>query len=1027
MLITILRLCICAVLWLSQPGHANNETPVRIGVLAFRNIEATRQQWSALGEYLSQSLSGRPVSILPFYMDDLSQAIATNKVDFILTQPEHYVLLRAKHGMAAVSTLTPLGDKQPVSRFGGVIFTRAERNDINTLPDLRDKAIAATHQNSFGSYRIQQWTLLKAGILIPGDARQVVFTSQPQDQVVDWVLSGRADAGFIRTGLIESMLREGRLAPGTIKLINEQHVDNFPLRHSTQLFPEWPFSATREAPEALIKAITLALLAIPPDHPAAIAGKFHGFSPPADYSSLESVMFDLRAHPDRLEYFDIKDIVEKYSTAAISGLSALLALTVFAIIYLIHSKRQVAVTLSERACLLDSLGEGVYGVDAEGRCTFINPKALIMLGWAQHEIIGADQHLIFHHHRPDGSVYPHSACPIHQTVCDGQHRQGDEWFFRKDGRGFPVHYSVTPVSQHEGKGAAVVAFHDISEARKADEVMRIAAIAFETQEAMVVTDASNRILQVNRAFTEVTGYGAAEAIGKTPALLKSGYHDESFYKDMWLSLQQQGFWRGEIWNRRKNGEIYPEWLTISAVRDSDGATTHFVSSFLDITQRKAAEQQIQFLALYDPLTHLPNRRLLNERLSKALSACGRHRRHAALLFIDLDNFKMLNDSMGHDIGDLLLRQAALRLRDAVRENDTVARLGGDEFVILLEELAPDIHEAITQIENVAQKMLESLGRPYLFGDFSHQCTASIGAIPFIGTDETIESLLKSADMAMYKAKAAGKNTLFFFDPAMQTEVEARTLLEHDLRQALQEKQFVLYLQPQVDQFGECLGAEALIRWQHPTRGLIAPGEFIQVAEETRLILPIGQWVLEEACRQLAIWQSQPETAQLTLAVNVSALQFRNNNFVDEVAEAVRQSGIEANKLKLEITESLLLEDTEVAIHRMQMLKQRLGVGLSLDDFGTGYSSLSYLKQLPLDQIKIDRSFVRDIHTNRNDAAIAEAVIALGRSFSLNVIAEGVELPEQRDALIARGCLTFQGFLFGKPAPISEFPKPTRPR
>jgi diguanylate cyclase (GGDEF)-like protein/PAS domain S-box-containing protein len=1023
----MLRLCVASILWLSQPVYADSEAPVRIGVLAFRDTQATQKQWSALGDYLGQAIGGRAVSILPYYMDDLSRAVAANEIDFVLTQPEHYVLLRAKHGMAAVSTLVPLAGDQPVSRFGGVIFTRAERNDINTLPDLRGKIIASTHQNSFGSYRIQQWTLLKAGIQFPGDAKTIVFTNPPQDQVVDLVLSGRADAGFIRTGLIESMLHEGRLAPGALKLINEQQVANFPLRLSTQLFPEWPFSATNAAPEPLIKAITLALLAIQPAHPAAIAGKFHGFSPPADYSLLESVMHELRAHPDRLEYFDIADIVEKYSTAVVSSLSALLGLTLFAIFYLIRSKRQVAITLSERASLLDSLGEGVYGVDAHGRCTFINPKALAMLGWAQHEIIGADQHLIFHHHRPDGSVYLHADCPIFQTVRDGQRRQGEEWFFRKDGQGFPVHYSVTPVAQHEGKGAAVVTFHDITEARKADEVMRIAAIAFETQEAMVVTDADSRILQVNQAFTEVTGYSAAEAIGQTPALLKSGYHEEDFYKELWKNLQEQGFWRGEIWNRRKNGEIYPEWLTISAVRGPDGATTHFVSSFLDITQRKEAEAQIQFLALYDPLTHLPNRRLLHERLGKALSASARHRRHAALLFIDLDNFKMLNDSMGHDIGDLLLRQAALRLRDAVRENDTVARLGGDEFVILLEELALNIHEAIAQIESIAQKMLESLGRAYQFGDFSYQCTASIGAIPFLGADETIESLLKSADMAMYKAKAAGKNALFFFDPAMQTEVEARTLLEHDLRQALQEKQFLLYLQPQVDQFGVCLGAEALIRWQHPRRGLIAPGEFIQVAEETRLILPIGQWVLEEACRQLAVWQSQPETAHLTLAVNVSALQFRNNNFVDEVAAAVHQSGIEASKLKLEITESLLLEDTEVAIHRMQTLKQQLGVGLSLDDFGTGYSSLSYLKQLPLDQIKIDRSFVRDIHTNPNDAAIAEAVIALGRSFSLNVIAEGVETPEQRDALIERGCLAFQGFLFGRPAPIGDFPALTAPR
>ena len=1010
-----------ATLWLSPGANAHENGLVRIGVLAFRDIQATHQQWSALERYLSEEIDGQQIAVVPMYLDDLSQAVAAGQVDFVLTQPEHYVLLRARHGLAAVSTLMSMAGEQPVAQFGGVIFTRAGRTDINTLSDVKGKTVASTHQNSFGSYRIQQWTLLEAGLQLPADLKNVVFTGQPQDQVVEQVLNGQVDVGFIRSGLLESMAHEGRLDLSAIKVLNRQTVDDFPLLLSTELFPEWPFSAAHDVPEPLIKAVILALLKITPEHPAAISGKFSGFSPPADYSRLESVMLALRAHPDRLEHFDARDIAEKYSLQVAGGLSALLGLTLLALFKLTRSRRQVEAALRERASLLDSLGEGVYGIDPAGRCTFINPKGLEMLGWTSEEIIGFDQHLLFHYHKPDGSPYPHADCPMHQTLRDGERRQGEEWFFRKDGQGFPVQYSVTPIAEHAGHDGAVITFRDISEARKADELMRIAAIAFETQEAMVVTDARSQILRVNRAFSEVTGYSPAEAIGQTPSLLKSGYHEDSFYQEMWATLKEQGFWRGEIWNRRKNGEIYPEWLTISAVRGAQGEVTHYVSSFLDITQRKEAEEQIQFLALYDPLTHLPNRRLLNERLAKAVAGSGRQRRHAALLFIDLDNFKMINDSMGHDIGDLLLRQVALRLRDSVRSNDTVARLGGDEFVILLEDLSPKIHEATAQIEHIAQKMLEALGRPYTFGEFSHHCTASIGAIPFMDASETIESLLKSADMAMYKAKAAGKNRLFFFDPAMQTEVEARAALERDLRQALLEQQFVLYLQPQVDQFAQVLGAEALIRWQHPKRGLIAPAEFIQVAEETGLILPIGQWVLEEACRQLARWKNQAATASLTLAINVSALQFRNSAFIDDVARALGEAGAPASQLKLEITESLLLEDIDGTILRMQILKNELGVGLSLDDFGTGYSSLSYLKQLPLDQIKLDRSFVKDIDHNPNDAAIAEAIIALGRSFAISVIAEGVETDEQRTALLARGCHAFQGFLFGRPGPVAEFP------
>jgi diguanylate cyclase (GGDEF)-like protein len=489
---------------------------------------------------------------------------------------------------------------------------------------------------------------------------------------------------------------------------------------------------------------------------------------------------------------------------------------------------------------------------------------------------------------------------------------------------------------------------------------------------------------------------------------------------MWASLKAHGNWRGEIWNRRKNGEVFPEWLSITAVRNAEGQISHFVASYLDLTQRKEAEEQIQFLAFYDPLTHLPNRRLLNERLEKALLAGARHRRYAALLFIDLDNFKMLNDSMGHAIGDLLLREVAQRLSKSIRANDTVARQGGDEFVILLEELSQDIHGAIAQIKLIAHNMLEALDKPYQFGDVSYHCTASIGAVPFMDTGETVESLLKSADMAMYKAKAAGKNALRFFDPSMQTEIEQRATVERELRNALQAGQFELYFQPQVDSAGSVFGAEALIRWHHPGRGLVGPDEFIRIAEESRLILPIGQWVLTQACRQLALWQKNPDTAHLTLAVNVSALQFRDSDFVNSVARAIAESGAPGSRLKLEITESLLVEDIGGTIEHMRPLKEKLGVGLVLDDFGTGYSSLSYLKQLPLDQIKIDRSFVRDINSDPNDAAIAETIIALGHFFNLTIIAEGVETPAQRDTLIICGCKAFQGFYFGQPGTIEQF-------
>ena len=1018
-LLALLRLCFIAALWLSAPASMGSDHPTRIGVLSFRDIEATRQQWAPLAEHLNQQISGRRFELVPLHLDDLNHAVEGGKIDFVLTQPEHYVMLRTRHGLAAVATLMPLAGGLPVSRIGGVIVTRNGRGDIRELADLRERTVAAPHQNSLAGYRLQQWTLLQAGINLPDDLKGITFTGQSQDEVIRQVVNNQVDVGFVRTGLIESMIDEGKLDAGAIKVINPQYDPDFPLRRSTALCPEWPFLASGHVPEALVKAVVIALLQIKPDDPAALAGKFYGFSPPADYGALESMLLELDAHPNRLAYFGLRDIIAKYSAAIVTSLSIVLLLMLLAVVLLIRSKRRVAAALRERAAMLDSLGEGLYVIDRQGHCEFINPVALEILGLTRQEIVGKDQHRLFHHHRPDGSPYPNSECPIYLTLHDGRKRRGEEWFFRKNGEGFPVRYSVTPLRDRRNEGA-VVAFHDISDSRKADEQMRISAIAFETQEAMLVTDAAKRIIRVNRAFTEITGYTVDEVIGQTPAVFKSGHHEYGFYGEMWASLKAHGNWRGEIWNRRKNGEVFPEWLSITAVRNAEGQISHFVASYLDLTQRKEAEEQIQFLAFYDPLTHLPNRRLLNERLEKALLAGARHRRYAALLFIDLDNFKMLNDSMGHAIGDLLLREVAQRLSNSIRANDTVARQGGDEFVILLEELSQDIHGAIAQIKLIAHNMLEALDKPYQFGDVSYHCTASIGAVPFMDTGETVESLLKSADMAMYKAKAAGKNALRFFDPSMQTEIEQRATVERELRNALQAGQFELYFQPQVDSAGSVFGAEALIRWHHPGRGLVGPDEFIRIAEESRLILPIGQWVLTQACRQLALWQKNPDTAHLTLAVNVSALQFRDSDFVNSVARAIAESGAPGSRLKLEITESLLVEDIGGTIEHMRPLKEKLGVGLVLDDFGTGYSSLSYLKQLPLDQIKIDRSFVRDINSDPNDAAIAETIIALGHFFNLTIIAEGVETPAQRDTLIICGCKAFQGFYFGKPGTIEQF-------
>ncbi|MEI7456452.1 MAG: PAS domain S-box protein [Nitrosomonadales bacterium] len=554
-----------------------------------------------------------------------------------------------------------------------------------------------------------------------------------------------------------------------------------------------------------------------------------------------------------------------------------------------------------------------------------------------------------------------------------------------------------------------------------EEQLRVAAVAFETHEAIMITDAAGTIIQVNQAFQHITGYQSDEVLGQNPRILSGGRNDKSFYTEMWQQLIKFGTWRGEIWDKRRNGQTYPNWMTITAVRDDNGVTTEYVAIFSDITQRKQAEEEIRNLAFYDALTRLPNRRLLLDRLHLALSISSRSNLYGAVLFLDMDRFKTLNDTLGHDYGDLLLIEVAERIKLCVREIDTVARLGGDEFVILIEEIAPVAEDASKHIAAIAEKIRNALSCPYQLKDKHHHSSPSIGVCLYRGVEESTDDLLKHADMAMYQAKDSGRNAVRFFDPLMQQAVEARVTLENDLRHALPNDQLQLHYQIQVDDNHRAVGAEALVRWIHPIRGMVSPAHFIPVAEESSLILEVGDWVLDTACRQLASWASSPLTAQLTLAVNVSAQQFKQTGFVEHIASVMRTYRIVPQRLKIELTESVVLNDVNDIVQKMHALKA-LGVKLSMDDFGTGYSSLSYLKNLPLDQLKIDQSFVRNIATDENDAVMVKTIIAMAQNFRLNVIAEGVETAAQLAFLRQNGCMCYQGYYFGKPVPIDQFEK-----
>ena len=560
---------------------------------------------------------------------------------------------------------------------------------------------------------------------------------------------------------------------------------------------------------------------------------------------------------------------------------------------------------------------------------------------------------------------------------------------------------------------------DITARQQAEQQLHVAAAAFEAQEGILIADANNVILRVNRSFTKITGYTAEEVIGKSPRLFKSNRHDAGFYRAMWESINRTGSWDGEIWNRRKNGEICPERIIITAVKDPNGIIINYVSTITDFTMSKEVADEIKNLAFYDPLTRLPNRRLLLDRLGQAVASSVDSGRTGALLLIDLDNFKALNDTLGHDIGDLLLQQVAQRLEADMREGDTVARLGGDEFVVVLEGLSPQPIDAAAHTKSVGNKLLTILSQPYQLAKYEYRSTVSIGVTLLDSSPQAIDELLKQADLALYQSKLGGRNALRFFDHQMQANITARALLGSELRKALEKQQFQLHYQIQVDHLNRPVGAEALIRWMSPERGLVSPAQFISLAEETGLILSIGKWVLETACAQIKAWQQQAYTRNLILAINISAKQFHQADFAAQVQAVLQCHDINPAQLKLELTESVMLENIQDTIATMNALK-KIGIQLSLDDFGTGYSSLQYLKLLPLGQLKIDQSFIRDIDTDSSDKAIVRTIIAMAQSLNLSVMAEGVETEEQRQFLLDNGCNNYQGALFGRPTTLEDF-------
>ncbi len=707
--------------------------------------------------------------------------------------------------------------------------------------------------------------------------------------------------------------------------------------------------------------------------------------------------------------------IPRFSRDFVRGAMALIVSLAAYLSHLSLTNQRLSESRSQMETLINALPDPVWLKDSAGVFLTCNRAFERMLGAPAADIAGKTDH----------DFYPAELAEFfrqkdREAIVATEPRVNEEWIPHiESGQTILLETIKTALPGVGGRPVGVLGIaRNMTERKRAEENLHLMSKVFSNSgEAILIADAHNRILAVNREFTRLTGYSQEEAIGQNPRFLSSGDTPQSVYREMWAALTEKDFWQGELWDRRKSGEPYPKRLSISVVRDAEGTIVNYIGSFEDITERKSAEDKIRHLAHHDALTGLPNRFSLHERMEQSIAFARRLDQRIAVMLIDLDHFKTINDTLGHHVGDQLLIQVAERLKQTVRDSDIVARLGGDEFVVLVSGIEPDA-DAAQIIGQIAAHIVDWIAAPYTVAGKELRTAPSVG-ICFYPDDATeIGDLIKNADIAMYHAKANGRGNYQFYTEKMRAEVTRRVTVENELDTALAEGQFVLHYQPQIEpETGRVVGVEALLRWQHPLRGMVFPNDFIAIAEETRLIIPLGKWVLEEACRQLRRWHDDGLT-DLHMSVNLSAVQFEDEGLPALIRQTTAQTGVRPRHLHLEITESMAMQRPEKSIVMMQALID-IGVKLAIDDFGTGYSSLAYLKRFPIDIVKIDRSFVNDIETDENDVAICEMTLLLAQKLDMQVVAEGVETEAQLAFLSRIGCHWIQGHLFSKALPADE--------
>ena len=888
----VCTLLACLTADAATPSVPAKGEPVRIGVLAYRGVDRAYADWQPHADYLQQRLAPLRFAIVPLTLAEFRPAIAASRIDLIITNTGHYVALEAQGAISRIATMRIAGPHGPVDRFGGAAIARRDRQDLRGYADLKGKRIATPDTKGFGGWQVHLREAKAAGFDLNRDIGGVLEL-QTQDKVVAAVISGEADAGFVRSDLIESLIAAGKLDPKLLKVLGERSTPGFPYRHSTQLYPHWPLASLEHVPEDLKRDLLIALLGLPPGHPAARAAGIHGWTLPQNYQSVHELFLEFRLPPYDELPVEISDLMTRFArTLALAGAGVISLL-------------------------------------------------LVLLWW----VSGTNREL-----------------------------------------------------------------------RRSRDRLQLAAGVFEhAQEGIVITDAAANIIDVNDTFVALTGYHRDEILGRNPRFLSSGEHEIEVYKELWGSLEKRGFWRGELVNRRKDCTRYVQQTSISAIKDRHGRVRNYVGLSSDITALRESQDKLEQMAYYDALTGLPNRRLLSDRLKLAIAQASRSERLLAICYLDLDGFKPINDQWGHAAGDVLLIDAARRLIGSIRAGDTVSRLGGDEFVVLLGNLSH-----VDECEVALERIRQALNRPFPLKEGEARISASMGVTlyPIDGSDS--DMLLRHADQAMYQAKQAGRNRYALFDAEHDKLSHARRDTLASLQQAIDENQLRLVYQPQVNmRSGEVIGCEALIRWQHPERGLLDPSAFLPMIEFAGLHAKVGAWVLETALDQAAAWSRAG--LDLSISINIASEQLQSDDLIATLDAALaRHPDLSPGRIGFEVLESAALVDQERVASAINGCAAR-GVSFTIDEFGTGYSSLTYLKRLRAATLKIDQSFVRGMLRDPDDLSIVDSIIGLGTAFRRLVVAEGVESVAHGTMLLRLGCDIAQGYGIGAPMAADAIP------